>query len=278
MHPLVAVVPSLLLAATAAATDLAVLEEAHVARASMQDESVTSPRASSSEGWEFRLSPYLWIPAQSGTIGFGPVSLSVDMSTADTWSTITENFNFAAAMRLQARHGDLTLFGDAMYLSLESDDIALSEDQSATLRQDQGLFELGAGLVVHETKRTDDAIGFTFEPLAGVRIYTLDVEVNSTSELDPATNHAWVDGFAGARATFECNDWLSLHVRGDIGGGGSDFCWNAEAGFDIRMSESGVLNLGFRALSTDYTTGSGADRFEYDVVMYGPYIAFTLAF
>lgn len=278
MHPLAAVAPSLLLAATAAAADLAVLEEVLGARATMQDAAAPGPAASSSEGWSFRLSPYLWIPAQSGTIGFGPVSLSVDMSTADTWSTITENFNFAAAMRLQARNGDLTLFGDAMYLSLETDEIALPQNQSATLRQDQGLFEVGAALAVHETKREGDAVGFTFDPLAGVRIYTLGVQVNSTSQFDPSTYQAWVDGFAGGRATVEFNDWLSMHVRGDIGGGGSDFCWNAEAGFDIRMSESGTLNLGFRALSTDYTTGSGADRFEYDVVMYGPYVAFTLEF
>lgn len=278
MHPLAAVAPSLLLAATAAAADLTALEQALVAPAAMQDEAVAKPATSSSDGWAFRLSPYLWIPAQSGTISFGPTSLSVDMSTADTWSVITENFNFAASLRLQARNGDLTIFGDAMYLSLETDDIALPLNQSANLRQDQGLFEFGAALSVYETKRTGDVVGINFEPLAGVRVYTLDVQVNSTIGFNPSPYNAWVDGFAGARATFDFNEWLSMHVRGDIGGGGSAFCWNSEAGFDIHVSDSGTLNLGYRAISTDYTTGSGADRFEYDVVLYGPYLAFTFAF
>lgn len=81
MHPLAAVAPSLLLAATAAAADLAVLEEVLGARATMQDAAAPGPAASSSEGWSFRLSPYLWIPAQSGTLNLGFRARSTDCTT-----------------------------------------------------------------------------------------------------------------------------------------------------------------------------------------------------
>jgi hypothetical protein len=38
------------------------------------------------------------------------------------------------------------------------------------------------------------------------------------------------------------------------------------------------LQAGYRFLSTDYETGSGVNRFRYDVRVHGPQLGFTLHF
>jgi hypothetical protein len=65
-------------------------------------------------------------------------------------------------------------------------------------------------------------------------------------------------------------------VTGDIGGFGvgSDFAWDAFGVIGYRFSlfgqeNSGVI-AGYRALSQDYTDGSGRDKFQWDVTLHGP--------
>lgn len=230
------------------------------------------------DGWSFRLSPYLWIPAMDGHVTVKGATAPVDLSLGDTLDLLSDHLNFAAAVRVQVRHGDLTLFGDAMYMSLKADDIATASLGVATLRADQGIFELGAAHVVHESARTDDTPGFRLEPLAGARIYTFREKLISSLAFELAASQAWVDGFVGARATFDFHDGLGAHLRADIGAGGSDLCWNVEAGLDFGIADHATLHLGYRALSVDYGTGAGADRFEYDIVLHGPFAAISLDF
>ena len=73
-------------------------------------------------------------------------------------------------------------------------------------------------------------------------------------------------------------DGISLRLRGDIGAGGSDLTWSALAGIEFRLNQTASFEFGYRALDTDYATGSGPDRFEYDVLLHGPYVGLTLSF
>ncbi|MFM1823270.1 MAG: hypothetical protein RI967_1536 [Planctomycetota bacterium] len=231
----------------------------------------------SRDAWRFDLTPYLWVPAQDGHATIKGVTAPIDLSVGDTFEAIGDYFNFAAAVHVEASRDGCTLFGDAMFLSLEADGIQLPSEV-ATVRMNQGLFELGAALAVLEVARGDDAPGFVFEPLAGARVYTLYGKFSSSLGYELSQSEAWVDGFFGARARVEFSDALGIHLRGDVGGGGSSFCWNVNLGVDIRLCDAAVLELGYRALSVDYGTGSGADRFEYDLVLQGPYLGLTFGF
>jgi hypothetical protein len=72
-------------------------------------------------------------------------------------------------------------------------------------------------------------------------------------------------------------------LAGDVGGFGvgSDFAWSFLALFGYQWEASGIewaILAGYRALGQDYTTGSGAQRFRWDVTMHGPVLGFTVRF
>ena len=73
-------------------------------------------------------------------------------------------------------------------------------------------------------------------------------------------------------------------MAGDIGGVafGSDFAWSAFGLIGCRFNLFGENNArvlaGYRALSQDYTDGSGRDKFQWDVTLYGPILGLLIQF
>jgi hypothetical protein len=227
--------------------------------------------------WQLQLTPYLWIPAQNGTVGVRGRSSSVDFDIGDTFDTISDNFNFAAAMHAELSRDRLTLFGDVMYLSLEADNTTTPAG-SADIRMDQGIFELGFAYAAIHTQRSTEQRGLTLEPLTGIRVQYLSLEIDPDAADSASASQTWIDGFVGARANIDLTSRIALRLRGDIGMGDSDLTWNALAGIDLTLSQRTALQLGYRALGTDYTDGSGTSRFEYDMILHGPYAALTISF
>jgi hypothetical protein len=74
----------------------------------------------------------------------------------------------------------------------------------------------------------------------------------------------------------DLNEKWSFLGRADIGGFGvgSDFSWNALAGFGYKTSETQTAYIGYRALSVDREDGTGDDLFKWDVLYYGPEIGY----
>jgi hypothetical protein len=94
----------------------------------------------------------------------------------------------------------------------------------------------------------------------------------------------WVDPLIGLRLRYELAPGQELVLRGDVGGFdvGSEFSWNALAayswtiGVHYGVTYSGLL--GYRALAVDFEKGSGANRYQYDVVQHGPLLGLKLSF
>jgi len=85
----------------------------------------------------------------------------------------------------------------------------------------------------------------------------------------------WVDPFVGARLRQQLAAGQEFVVRGDVGGfgAGSQFSWQAIATYNSPLCEIHGIPVdgyvGFRALSADFSQGSGRSRFEWDNVIYG---------
>jgi len=58
----------------------------------------------------------------------------------------------------------------------------------------------------------------------------------------------------------------------------SDFTWSGLGGFGYALTDHIEALIGFRGLYVNYDDGSGADRFELDLWMYNPFIAFNFMF
>ena len=67
-------------------------------------------------------------------------------------------------------------------------------------------------------------------------------------------------------------DQWALRLDGDIGGFGvsSDFTRQGLEMIDFQPWRNVAIVAGYRAIGTDYETGSGNDRFTYDATVQGP--------
>lgn len=95
-----------------------------------------------------------------------------------------------------------------------------------------------------------------------------------------ARSKSLFDPILGARAAWPIGQAFTLTARADVGGFGvgSDLTWSALAAVDWSISENFGLVFGYRALDTDYSKGSGEDRFEFDLRVSGPLLGLRYNF
>ena len=118
-----------------------------------------------------------------------------------------------------------------------------------------------------------------FELIAGVRYFNISSKVEENAIDIGNRSHNWVDPIIGGRYIWDFARFWALIFRADIGGFGvgSEFSWNSVAVASRRLGNLSVLG-GLRVWSVDYKTGSGPDRFEYNVISWGPAIGMTFHF
>jgi hypothetical protein len=121
---------------------------------------------------------------------------------------------------------------------------------------------------------------FRLTPYVGVR-YTsmeLDAEIPGAAEIDGEKE--WWDPFVGVRADWDFGNRWALSLSADVGGFGvgSDFTWSAMAMVTYKFSEHVGLRAGWIFLDYDYSDGSGADEFSWDVLQHGPFLGLVIYF
>lgn len=247
--------------------------------------------------WTLSVTPYSWLAGLNGDttvkgrttdIDVGPFKVLEHLDGVP-WMSYTE-----------ARSGRLGLYNDIFYAPLGVDASGarafgrLTLDAALGVDIEQTIVEVGA---TYEIARwwSNTAIDL----LAGARYWHQDVAINLalTTALDVAGltlsrgraiaragDVDWVDPLVGLRIRHQLAPGQELLLRGDVGGFdmGSQFSWNVLAtyswqiGVHYGVTYSGLL--GYRALSVDFEKGSGANRYDYDVVQHGPLLGLTVSF
>ena len=89
-----------------------------------------------------------------------------------------------------------------------------------------------------------------------------------------------VDPLVGLRFTTPLGEKWNFQVAGDVGGFGlgSDLAVNVWPMVGYELSPGAQLAFGYRVLYMDYDSGTGADRFEYDVLTHGPVLGAVFDF
>ncbi len=221
--------------------------------------------------WYFRVAPYVWVTSTSGTVGLGRLSADVDVSMADTLSTLQGALMFVA----EAGYGDWSLENDVILGRLQSSvdtPLPLFGKVQSTLGQVIWTSYLGHRLI--------EAGPFTADLQAGFRLINLSEEIELTPGLlrgrSKSLSRTWIDPVVGLRTRTQLTPWLFLPIRGDIGGFGanSELTWQAFAGLGGQLTSWGAMLVGYRALGYDYNQSG----FEYNVVTHGPVIGFECKF
>ncbi|NLI33482.1 MAG: hypothetical protein GX422_12020 [Deltaproteobacteria bacterium] len=125
------------------------------------------------------------------------------------------------------------------------------------------------------------------EVLGGARYQYLrtkvDLEVvgpDRVRTFEADKSRTWVDPFFGGRMVWRPGtNWITS-LQTDLGGFtvSSDFTFNARVEAAYRINKWLFVNAGYRALYTDYETGSGDEKFAYNMWVHGPFFGVGVEF
>lgn len=230
--------------------------------------------------WQFNLAPYLWALNMNGTLQVRTLRAHVDQSFSDIW----DNLEFGGMLWFEANKGKFSLFGNAVY-SILSDD-----SHAGTVAVDSlnkfGIFSSGAAYEIYRAYFNHDS-SFTVEPYAGFR-YTLNDTTLTIKDLPLVNlrgvkNVNWIDPVAGARLKYFLNNAWSVVVAADLGGtnGTDHYSYNfiGLLGYEPQAKwKNTSWYLGYRYLGQHYSTGSGADLYNWNMKLYGPMFGVNFAF
>jgi anti-sigma factor RsiW len=98
------------------------------------------------------------------------------------------------------------------------------------------------------------------------------LEGSSPLAIDESDDQTWFDPGLGVRLSAPDAGRWHLSLQGDIGGFGigSDFAWQVYPIVGYRFSDLFEVAGSYRAISMDYTSGEGSDKFVYDLTTFGP--------
>jgi opacity protein-like surface antigen len=206
-----------------------------------------------SDKWDVTVAPYFMGAAMSGTTAVRGREVDVDVSASDIFS----NLQFGAMGLVVARKGKWGLGGDAIWMALGS-----------TVRETNVDLNQGA-FAFYGLRRLGSAADLTL----GMRVNTLQGKLEfKTLGVDVSQDETWVDPLVGLTLRSAREHRVRLQLYTEIGGFGvgSDFTWQIFPTLGIKLTDRLSLEVGYRWLDMDYSTGDGNERFAYDVLTQGP--------
>ncbi|MHA7774816.1 hypothetical protein [Roseibium sp. M-1] len=240
--------------------------------------STQSSEVASGDKWEVQTTLYLWATALEGSLGTGNLpKADFDVSFSD----ILENLDGAVMGDILVRKGDWMFLGDIVWATL-SDKVTLNVANSPTLKYDQQLLILSA-IGGYELPLNINALDLSVT--AGVRYQQLSSETTLQSGTFPVSvnrdrTEDWIDPVFGLALQYEINDHWQINGLTDIGGFGVGSQLTAQGflaashNWNDRVSTA----LGYRAIYTNYESGSGSNTFDYEGTLHGPFMSLGIHF
>ena len=214
---------------------------------------------SSDNGWHVAVSPYLWFPGMSGTIGVLGRNASVHASPGD----ILSHLGIGLMGAMEVRKNRFVLPVDFMWVKLEGDRSTPFNPGVSYInfKVKQTILTPGAGYrVVDQDKLKVDA-------RVGLRYWHLGQNLSfPPSGLFSNTSRSanWVDVVAGGKLEGTLTPKLLVTILGDAGGGDAGLDYEVATLLGLKVSQKVLLQAGWRYLDVDYRTSAPA-LFVYDV-------------
>jgi hypothetical protein len=235
-----------------------------------------------SEDWEFEATPYVWFLSLDGDITVRGQKTSFDVNFDD----LVQKTNSAAILNGEVRKGRFGGFVDTVYAELSDD--AGSGPIRLDLSAENLWLTFGAfyrlGPWDLDPAAHGDALTVTVDPYIGGRYTYLETQLDLKPGPNFSGDQAWIDPIIGLRTIWGLSERWSVTLSGDVGGFsvGSDFAWQAVGlvgyGFGLFGDDDAHVMAGYRALYQDYSNGSGANKFEWDVTVHGPILGLSVQF
>jgi hypothetical protein len=170
---------------------------------------------------------------------------------------------------LEARHDRWIGRIDVFYVSTV-DEAAVPLSGTAVgdvvLTQDQTMLqpEVGYSLLARPWGAVDGLVGARYWHLSA----DLSVSSGGTLLSEQSGRTDWVDGTVGFRIRVQPGSGLRIFAKGDVGGGGSNFTWQALAGIGFDFAKCCSAIVAYRHIDVDYESDLVVD----EVYLTGPAI------
>jgi len=282
--------------------------EATRSAAAPNDPASADPATVDPEAWRFRATAYAWLINTSG-------NATARGQTADFNANFVQLIQKSDSLigwmsYFEADKGKVGVYADFVWTKLGFSNstasyrnpiggLQLSSVANQALTFSMTIVEVGGVYEVVRWKGSgssftavDALLGFrywnnsvdmTFDRTGTVDFSRLGFEVSRSFAIGHSGNIDWIDPIIGFRVRHQFTPNQELLVRGDVGGFGlgSQFAWQAVAGYSYAWQFDGYALaglIGYRALSTSYTTGYGIDTRGIDVLLHGPIVGVSLRF
>lgn len=224
--------------------------------------------------WQHEVLLYMVGASIDGKVGIGNIDADVDIGFDD----ILDNLDFGAMLAYRGELGPWAISADLIHLALATEKTGLGPlgNASAKADFDETTFELAGFYSL--TNRLEAYGGLRYWDLSGSVVLTLGEPLAQTITADGSED--WIDPLVGLRFKTPLGEHWEFVARGDIGGFGigSDFAWHTTLYAAWHPTTHTKLILGYRYLDVDYESGSGSDRFLWDVGQGGPTLGFGWRF
>jgi hypothetical protein len=219
-----------------------------------------SLRAQESNHWTFDVTLYGLAPGMSGNVAVKGVPADLDIGFDKIW----DNLHSAGMGTVRVGYDRWALSTDVIYMDLQA------TKGPFTVGLQQWMVLPALEYRVHQQ----------ITVFAGAEYNRISAQLSGPRERNPSGTQDWWDPIVGAQLSQPLGYNFSLNVRGDIGGFGaaSDLTYQAFPYIGWQFAKWGSLQLGYRWIYADYETGSGQDRFKYDVLTQGPQLGITFTF
>jgi hypothetical protein len=232
--------------------------------------------AQAEDGWNFKLSPYVWFAGVKGTVSTipGAPAVPINVSSSDALSDTKASLMLLFEAKKQ-RHGVLI---DLLYTDVQSTEdlipaigLTMKSISKTTILSTAYMYEL---------YKKEQAIVDLF---AGARYWKVDTELQFGGGLGVLNGRnirnaeSWADPLIGIKARAPLGNSRFYAAGGVAAGGfgaGSDSFYDINANVGYQWSEAIGTSLGYRLFDVKYENGS----FLYDVKQEGWLLALTWAF
>jgi len=220
-----------------------------------------------------------------GSLGIGPFDTDIDTSVGDLLSnlgTILQDLEFMLQGGVAVQYGrwrlGLEVSGMELGQTIEVLDSGRGVNIDVTLVNWQANLYYRAGMSRFGCSPCPTLL--VYEPYVGVRGMYVEADASADPVINLSLDEHWVDPVVGAKLTLDLRNRWAFEAEGDIGGFGvsSDFTWKLRLGVGWRFARQWYLRAGWLVIDTDYETGSGLNRFKWDVTQSGPYLSVAFAF
>ncbi len=240
--------------------------------------------AGGEDKWWLQPTLSIWLPGISGDIGVRRLTANVNADFIDVLDDSDSIIGLTGAFEFGKGKIGGYVAGSYMKVGAEA-----GPNNRIDITNEIALFSFGVSYEIwrhemeHTAKPDQPARDLTLTLTAGGRYTDVSVDVDFDVLPDRSGGDSWVDPMIGAKVVVPFSQHWSFVGGGEIGGFGvaSDFAWSAAAviSWDFYIKEfPSALQFGYLAVGDDYSKGSGRSRFEWDTVLHGLLLNFTVRF